>query len=400
MRFITVIFFLVAGSCSSFAQSPLPSIAEKTKSMQAMPGFIPLYYDEPNGKFFLEIGRWNEEVLYTLSLPQGLGSNDVGLDRGLQGGGKIVRFEKVGKKVLLVEPNYDYRAVTTDAAERRAVAQSFATSTLWGFTAEAESNGAVLVDATDFFMRDAMQVANRLRRMQQGSYALDKSRSAPYLPRTKNFPQNTEVEATLTFVNNDGTTGAYVRSVTPSPEAITLRVHHGFVQLPDNNYKPRVYDPRSSYNNISFFDYSTPVSEPLEKMYIRRHRLQKKNPGAEKSEPVKPIVYYLDNGTPEPIRTALLEGARWWNEAYEAAGFINAFRVEILPDTADPMDIRYNMINWVHRSTRGWSYGASVSDPRTGEIIKGNVTLGSLRVRQDYLIATGLLSPFESGKAL
>jgi hypothetical protein len=311
-----------------------------------------------------------------------------------------VKFEKSGRKILMVQPNYEYRAVTNDAAEKRAVEQSFASSTLWGFTAEAESNGAVLVDATDFLLRDAMQVSNRLRRQQQGSYTLDKSRSVFYLPRTKNFPLNTEIETSLTFVNNDGTTGAYVNSVAPSPEAITLRMHHGFVQLPDKNYQPRVYDPRSSFIPVSFFDYSTPVSEPLEKKYILRHRLQKKNPGAEKSEPVKPIKYYLDNGTPEPIRSALLEGARWWNQAFEAAGFINGFQVEILPDSADPMDIRYNMINWVHRSTRGWSYGASVSDPRTGEIIKGNVTLGSLRVRQDYLIAQGLLAPFESGKPL
>jgi hypothetical protein len=397
MRFLLL---LLLTSHIAFAQTPLPSIAEKTKSMKSMPGFVPMYMDDASGKIYFEISRWNEEILYTLSLPQGLGSNDVGLDRGLQGGGRIVRFEKAGRKILMIQPNYDYRAVTTDAAERRAVEQSFASSTLWGFTAEAESNNIVLVDATDFILRDAMQVSNRLRRQQQGSYTLDKNRSILYMPRTKNFPLNTEIEASLTFVNSDGTTGAYVNSVAPSPEAITLRMHHGFVQLPDNNYKPRVFDPRSSFIPVSFYDYSTPVSEPIEKKYILRHRLQKKDPTAERSEAIKPIVYYLDNGTPEPIRTALLEGGRWWNQAFEAGGFINAFRVEILPDTADPMDIRYNMINWVHRSTRGWSYGANISDPRTGEIIKGNVTLGSLRVRQDYLIAQGLLAPFESGKPL
>ena len=181
------------------------------------------------------------------------------------------------------------------------------------------------------------------------------------------------------------------------PEAITLRMHHSFVQLPDNNYKPRVFDPRSSFIPVSFFDYSTPVAEPIEKFYAIRHRLQKKDPSAAISEPVKPIIYYLDNGTPEPIRTALLKGASWWNQAFEAAGYKNAFQVKVLPDSADPMDIRYNMINWVHRSTRGWSYGASVVDPRTGEIIKGQVSLGHLRVSQDYLIAQGLLSPFAQG---
>jgi hypothetical protein len=173
-------------------------------------------------------------------------------------------------------------------------------------------------------------------------------------------------------------------------------MHHSFVQLPDNNYKPRKFDPRSSFNNTSFYDYSSPVSGSVEQFVINRHRLQKKDPKAKLSEPVKPIIYYLDNGTPEPIRSALLKGGAWWNQAFEAAGYKDAFQVKILPDSCDPMDIRYNMINWVHRSTRGWSYGASVVDPRTGEIIKGQVSLGSLRVRQDYMIAQGLLSPFKN----
>jgi hypothetical protein len=397
MRFL--IIFLLAAQFS-YAQQPLPSISEKTKTMKALDGFIPLFMDEANGKLYMTVSKWETPLLYHVSLAKGFGSNDIGLDRGLQGGGRIVRFEKSGRKVLLVEPNQDYRAVTDNEAEKRAVEQSFASSTLWGFTAEAETNGAFLIDATDFLLRDAMQVSNLLRRQQQGAYTLEKSRSTLAWPRIKNFPLNTIVESSLTFVNNDGTTGRFLSSVAPSSEAFTISVHHGFVQLPDEGYTPRKFDARSSFNAISFFDYSTPVSAPIEQKYIIRHRLEKKNPNAEKSEPVKPIVYYLDNGTPEPIRSALLEGGRWWNEAFEAAGFINAFRMEVLPDTADPMDIRYNMVNWVHRSTRGWSYGASVIDPRTGEILKGNVTLGSLRVRQDYLIAQGLVAPFENGEPL
>lgn len=375
----------------------LPGIEEKTKDFRKYNGFVPFYWDSTAGKIWLEIDKLDTELLYVVSLPAGLGSNDIGLDRGLLGGTRIVYFNKVGRKLLMIQPNYEYRAVTTDMAERRAVEQSFAQSTLWGFTIEAETGNRFLVDATDFVLRDAMQAANRLRRSQQGNYTFDKARSAVYLPRTKNFPQNTEIEATITLVNNDGSSGNYVQSVTPSPEAVTLRMHHSFVQLPDNNYQPRLFDIRSSFIPISYYDYSTPVSEPIEKRYIIRHRLQKKNPNAAQSEAVKPIIYYLDNGTPEPIRSALLEGASWWNQAFEAAGYKNAFQVKLLPDTADPMDVRYNVINWVHRSTRGWSYGASVIDPRTGEIIKGHVTLGSLRVRQDYLIAEGLLAPYEKG---
>lgn len=375
----------------------LPSIEDKTNNFKKYEGYFNFYWDENAGKIWLEVSRLDSEFLYATSLPAGLGSNDIGLDRGLIGGGRVVKFSKVGRKILLIQPNYDYRAITNDAAEKRAVEQSFAQSTLWGFTEEAETGDHYLVDATDFLLRDAMQVVNRIKSNQQGNYSLDKSRSVIYLPRTKNFPLNTEIETSITFTNSDGNTGNYVNSVTPSAEAITLRMHHSFVQLPDNDYQPRAFDPRSSFFNISYFDYSTPVPEPITKYFICRHRLKKKDPNAAISEPVKPIVYYLDNGTPEPIRSALLDGARWWNQAFEAAGYINAFQVKVLPEDADPMDIRYNMINWVHRSTRGWSYGATITDPRTGEIIKGNVTLGSLRVRQDYLIAQGLLAPFENG---
>jgi hypothetical protein len=375
----------------------LPTIAERTSGFQKKAGFVPFYLDESSGKLYLELGTFDTDLLYVTSLPAGLGSNDIGLDRGLLGEERVVRFNRVGKKVLLVQPNLKYRAVTQDAAERRAVETSFAQSVLCGFTVEAEEGGRVLVDATDFLLRDAMNVAARLRAQKQGTYRADASRSALYAPRTKNFPQNTELEATVTFVGGEDA-GNFVQSVAPSAEALSLRLHHSFVQLPDADYQPRVFDPRSSFIATSHYDYSTPVDQPIEKFFIIRHRLKKKNPAAKVSEAVEPIVYYLDNGTPEPIRSALLEGARWWNQAFEAAGYRDAFQVRMLPDSADPMDVRYNVVNWVHRSTRGWSYGASVVDPRTGEIIKGHVTLGSLRVRQDYLIAQGLLSPFETGK--
>ena len=391
-----IAFFLFLFPVVINAQA-LPSIEDKTKGLKKYEGYLNYYWDETTGKVWLEVDKPDTEILYVTSLPAALGSNDIGLDRGLLGDTRIIRFNRVGRKLLMIQPNYDYRAITDDKAEKKAVEQSFAQSILWGFTIEAETNGHALVDATDFLLRDAMKVGNRIRGMKQGNYSFDKSRSAIYLPQSKNFPQNTELEATITLINNDGEAGGYVRAVTPSIEAITVRMHHSFVQLPDNNYQPRVFDARSSFINISYFDYSTPVSEPIDKYFIIRHRLQKKDPSAAKSEAVKPIIYYLDNGTPEPIRSALLEGAQWWNQAFEAAGYINAFQVKLLPEDADPMDVRYNVINWVHRSTRGWSYGASVVDPRTGEIIKGHVSLGSLRVRQDYLIVQGLLAPFENG---
>ncbi len=256
----------------------------------------------------------------------------------------------------------------------------------------AQSGNHVLVDATDFFLRDARGAAAAMESAGQGSYALDRSRSAFYMPHTKSFPENTEVETLLTFTSPKP--GPLVRSVAASGEAVTLREHHSFVQLPDSGYAPRISDPRIGVFGPTFYDFAAPIDGSLTVNWVARHRLKKKNPSAARSEPVKPIVYYLDRGAPEPIRSALLDGARWWNQAFEAAGFIDAFRVEVLPEGADPMDIRYNMIHWTHRSTRGWSYGEAVIDPRTGEIIKGNVNLGSLRLRQDYLIGKGLVPQF------
>ena len=382
------------------APAQMPTIGEKTAGMQRLAGYFNLYWDAKQGKLWLEIDKWGMEFLYQSGLPAGIGSNDIGLDRGQLGATRIVRFDRSGPKVLLMQENLEYRAVSNDPDERRAVHDSFAESALWGFTVAAEEKteerDRVLVDATDFFLRDVKNVPETLRREKQGSYRLDGSRCAIYLANTKNFPLNTEVEATLTFTGDEP--GPWVRQVTPSPEAITVREHHSFVQLPPPGYKPREYDPRASFFGIQYMDYATPISEPIVKRFMARHRLEKKDPKAAVSESVKPIVYYLDRGAPEPIRSALLEGARWWNQAFEAAGYKNAFQVKMLPEDADLMDLRYNVIQWVHRATRGWSYGAGVVDPRTGEIIKGHVTLGSLRVRQDYLIAEALLAPYEKGK--
>jgi hypothetical protein len=377
-----------------------PTIAEKTAGAQKLAGYFNLYWDAKQGKLWLEIDKWGTEFLYQSGLSAGIGSNDIGLDRGQLGKGGIVRFERSGPKVLLIQENWDYRAVSNDADERRAVHDSFAESALWGFKIEAEEKVEekvhALVDATDFFLRDDHGVPAALRRAKQGAFHLDGSRCAIYMPMTKNFPLNTEVEAMLTFAGEDP--GRWVREVTPSAESITVREHHSFVQLPPPGYKPRAYDPRSSFFGPGYMDYATPISEPIVKRFTARHRLEKKDPKAAVSEAVQPIVYYLDRGAPEPIRSALLEGARWWNQAFEAAGYKNAFQVKLMPEDADLMDLRYNVIQWVHRATRGWSYGAAVIDPRTGEIIKGHVTLGSLRVRQDFLIAEGLLAPYEKGK--
>ena len=440
-RFFAALCFLTAlyaqqPGRGGAAQAParIPTIEERTAGMTKLDGFFPVYWEERTGYLWLEIPRFDTPVLYTTGLAAGLGSNDIGLDRGQEGGGKIVSFERVGPRVLMVQGNENFRSSSANPAERRSVEDSFAKSVLWGFAVAAESNGRVLVDATDFFVRDGHGSGGSLG-TGPAAYRVDRTRSAVYMPRTKAFPKNTEIEVTLTFTNETGggrgggagpsqgpppivvanpaaVPGApaggrggrggglfsgTVASVTPTAEAVTLREHYSLVELPDGNYEPRYDDPRAGYGGLAYVDYSTPIGEPMMKRYLRRHRLEKKDPSAAVSEAVKPIQYWVDPGAPEDVRRALVEGASWWNQAFEAAGFRNAFQVAVLPADADPMDIRYNMINWVHRSTRGWSMGGTVADPRTGEIIKATVTLGSLRDRQDYLIFEGLLSPYQSG---
>ncbi len=366
---------------------------DKAKDFQKLNGYFDFYYDDKNDKIYLQIDDLDKDFLYVHSLSSGIGSNDIGLDRGQLGNEQLVHFKKAGQKILLVQPNMTFRALTNNALERTSVEQAFAKSVLGGFDIFEESKGSYLIDISDFLMRDAHGVARRLKQTDQGSYSLDKKRSAWNFERTKAFPKNVEFDVFLTFRGEPR--GGYIRSVTPDPSAITVAQHHSFIELPDDGFEMREFDPRCGTYPFTYHDYATPVQEPILKRFVPRHRLKKKNPNADISEAMEPIIYYLDNGTPEPIRSALLEGGRWWNQAFEAIGYQDAFQIKILPNNADPMDVRYNVIQWVHRSTRGWSYGSSVRDPRTGEIIKGHVSLGSLRIRQDFMIAQALVNrPF------
>ena len=380
--------------------------AKETKDFmeakQSMPGFVEIVYANTEGKVYLALdtGQLNQQMLFQSSLPQGIGSNDIGLDRGQLGDTRLVEFQRFGNKILLKQLNTNYRASATNVAERQSIDEAFADSVIAGFEIAYENGNKIYIDYTAFLFSDVHGVAERLSQTGQGSYSLDAGRSGIYLPKTKTFERNTELEALVTFAGKPQ--GQYIRQVTPDAKSVSVHLHHSFVALPDDNYKARTFHPYSGFWKHSYFDYSVPIDAEMEQKFIPRHRLSKKNPNAEVSEALEPIVYYLDPGIPEPVMTALREGALWWDQAFVAAGYKNAFQVEVLPEGADPMDARYNVIQWVHRATRGWSYGSSVIDPRTGEIIKGHVTLGSLRVRQDYLIALGMTSPFngeDAGKA-
>ena len=400
---------------------PATSIAAATQNMKKYEGFYNFYYDDKTGKVLIELDRFDQEFLYFCSLPEGIGNG--GAERG-QASAVIAKFIRVGPKIFLLQPNYNQRAVNGSADMKKDVADGFSQSVLFGFSPVAIEGDKVLIDGTPLIVRDALHIGENIGsgRGNPGSafsaqangpgragaaagagYRLDETRSAVFMENTKNFPKNSEFEALVTFTGGSGGGGGFRRGggVAPDPTAVTVRVHQAFVQLPDSEYKPRKFDPRSGFFEFTYYDFSAPMSEPLMKRFINRHRLIKKDPNAAVSEPVEPIVYYIDRGAPPIILKALIEGASWWNQAFEAAGFKNAFQVKELPEGADPMDIRYNMVNWLTRTgspQRAFSYGSSYIDPRTGEIIKGVVTLGSDRHRQDYLIAEGLLQPYEDGK--
>lgn len=352
-------------------------------------GFFNFNYDEKDGSVTIEVDENRGEFLYVNYLSSGLGSNDIGLDRGQIGDNRVVEFKKYGNKMFLIEKNLSYRAISDNENEKQSVEEAFASSVLFAFPIK-ESNGKKhTINITSMLLSDSHKVSETLKKSKEGSYKLDKSRSAVLPEFCKSFPNNTEFRSMLTFGGNP--TGRHIRSVVPTPESITLRTHHSFVKLPDDNYNPRKFHPASGYFTRSYKDYAVPIEEDMTQRLITRHRLEKNRDGSVK----EPIVYYIDRGCPEPIKSALMEGASWWNQAFEAAGFKDAFQVKELPEDADPLDVRYNMIQWVHRSTRGWSYGGSIVDPRTGEILKGHVSLGSLRVRQDYMIMEALMSPHE-----
>ena len=399
MRFLVVVgaVLLSPWVWSSEVDGATESVESVLLNTQQMPGFIPLHWDSEEGRLYADISDIEGPFIYYNGLSHGLGSNDLGLDRGRLGDTFLVEFRKVGKKVFLAALNTKYTARSEDAQERRAVAEAFAESIIWGFAVVESSPDSLVIDLTDFALSDATGIADLLAARDEGSFKIDESRSAIYTPKTKSFPDNTEIDATLTLVGKSK--GRILGTVAPNADAITVHGHHSFIRLPDDGYQPLPYDARAGYIHSGeatlVYDYASPIDAPIKSAFARRHRLEKVDPTAEMSEAVEPIIYWVDSGAPEPVKSALIEGALWWNQAFEAAGYTDAFQVKVLPPEADPMDIRYNVIQWVHRSTRGWSYGSSIRDPRTEEILKGHVTLGSLRVRQDYLIAEGLIAPYD-----
>ena len=390
------------GAAANGAETTEGSWAGAVEGLERREGFLTLYVGAADGRILAAFPQPDEEgvsmrAIYATGLTSGLGSNPVGLDRGLFDGGSLIAFRRSGGKLIAEKENWNYRASADNPLEKRAVRESFARSFLWAGDIVAEGDdGAVLVDLSSFLIRDALDLRGALERHPQGgSFKIAADRSFPDVDNVMVFPDNVEFDAFMTLTSDKP--GREVRATAADGRDITFVQHHSLARLPEDGFSPRLTDPRAGVIDVAFYDFSAPLDEPVKRAYARRYRLQKTDPGADLSPAQEPIVFYVDAGAPEPVRSALIDGAAWWADAFEAAGFTDAFRVELLPEDAHPRDIRYNIIQWTHRQTRGWSYGGGVSDPRTGEMIKGSVILGSQRVRQDRMIFEGLAGAEKSG---
>ncbi len=386
-------------SAGALSQDPVPSYSESTAGLSQASGLLTLHVDHRDGRILAELTPQDDgslgRMIYTAWLASGLGSNPVGLDRGLGTDSEILRFFRVNDRVFAEFENNRYRAIGAEADERQATEQSFARSIVWSGEIVAEQDGRVLVDLAGFLTRDPVGTIGQLAAAEQGSFSIDADRSAALTESVRAFPLNVEIDALLTLTSNDP--GSEVRAVTPAAHSVTLTVHHSFAALPGPGYEIREADDRAGAITTEIYDMAAPLDAPVRRYLAVRHRLERVDPTAASGPVVEPIIYYVERGTPPLIRDALIDGANWWSDAFAAAGFEDAFRVELLPEGADPLDLRYNIIQWVHRQTRGWSYGGAVIDPRTGEILKGHVILGSQRIRQDRIIFEGLLGTDQTG---
>ena len=363
-------------------------------------GLLPVYLDHHGGRVLLLLTPGKDgdcgQFLYQVDMRAGLGSTPVGVDRATPSDTQIVDFKREGKKVVAELQNNHFRAGDGQPDEQQAVRESFPPSTVWSGDIVAEApDGGVLVDISGFLTRDAFGTIQALKEAKQGAFKLAPDLSYPDVDGVNVFPENLEFDAHETFVSDEP--GAEISGIAPDPRSVTAIEHHSLVKLPAPGFAPREADQRTGVISELVADYGTPLSGSTVVRLAHRFRLEKTDPAAARSTVKKPIVFYVDRAAPEPIRTALIEGARWWAQAFDAAGFVDAFKVEALPEGVSPLDVRYNVINWVHRQTRGWSYGANIIDPRTGEIVKGSVLLGSLRVRQDRMIFEGLVGADKTG---
>ena len=371
------------------APGPATTIAARTAGFERRDGFVPLWVDPKQGRLYAELPRDPLRALFWVSLATGFGSNPVGLDRGASGADQVVRFEREGDRVLMIFENTGFRTSLDDAAHRTSIEESFPYSTMAALPILAEEGSRLLVDVTEVAYRDWNDVAGTMSRLNQGGYAVARDRSSLDRSRTRAYPTNSEIDVALTFTTS-GRPGGIASRIAPDGRAFTLRQHLTLLPLPEG-YRPRELDPRVGYFGVTFKDYGQPLQRALEQRWISRHRLERTDPNDSRSPIRTPIVYYVDRGIPEPVRQATLDGVRFWVTAFERAGLPGAFRAELLPEGVDPIDARYNVVQWENRNERGWSIGGSLGDPRTGQILKGMARMDSHRARTDYNLYAALM---------
>ena len=392
MRLILPALLLAASSAPALAIDPPAQVLQNTV---AQDGLLPVHVDRRGGRILLSLPAPDAEgisgrFIYVAALETGLGSASIGLDRALSSGSRLLVFRRVGRKIVAEIENPRFRASGASAEELEGVRHSFAYSTLWmGDIAAETADGRLIVDISSFLARDDLNIARALREQENGDYRLVPELSIADVNFVHVFPRNIELEGRLTFVS--ARPGPEVANIAPIAGNVSFIVRHSLVALPEPGYEPRRFDPRSGSFGMQVVDFGAPLGRPVVYELANRFRLEHGDPADPRSPVRNPIVFYIDRAAPEPIRTALREGVSWWSDAFAAAGWPGAFRAEIMPVGADPLDIRYNVVNWVNRATRGWSYGQPIVDPRTGEIIKGQVLLGSLRIRQDLIIYQALV---------
>jgi Met-zincin/Domain of unknown function (DUF5117) len=379
----------------------LPTIAKFTERMTKVPGFISLYRDERGGRLYLEIpSTGGPDLLYQAYLASGVGQRDVGdgLDRGTLARGKLVAFRRFDTKVLLIQRNTRYLEPESELGGDGDAGSAFANSAIAAFDVKAQEGDQVLVDAGDFLLHDGLDISRILKASNQGTYALAQKLSAVDTASAHASDRSVEVETVFAFTTTDPPGDKDLLSdVVADRTSLLLREHHSLIRLPDlrtSSYRPRAFDPRAGFFDVTFYDPFQPPDQPIRHGYIVRHPLQKKEPFAPVSEPENPIVYYIDPSVPRSLRPLIGEAVLWWNAAFEEAGFRNALRVEELPARIDPFAPGINLILWIPRSTRGWSWGTTVVDPRTGEILKAIVRLDAMRLRADQLLFDGLSDPY------
>jgi hypothetical protein len=395
----------VALSFALLAATATPAAAQKPEVLAGtaqQTGLLPVHVDAKQGRILLSLpapdatglmGRY----IYVTALKTGLGSAPIGLDRALSGGSKLVVFRRLGKKVLLEAENPRFRATNAPPPEQAAARDSFRVFDIVDRRCRrGDGDGRVLVDLASLLTQDMMGIGQALKSANEKGFALSKELSVADPNSVKAFPDNLELEARQTFVSAEPS--AEINNIAPATGNLSFVVRHSFVRLPAPGYQPRRFDPRTGVFSTQVLDYAAPLGSPIVYDVANRFRLEKVDPSAPRSRVKKPILFYIDTSAPEPIRTALFEGASWWRRPSKrpASSTHIAWRC-CRPASTRSISATMSSTGPIGRRAAGPT--ARCRGPAHRRDHQGQVLLGSLRVRQDMLIFEGWSAPTRSAAA-